>query len=176
MTHSKQKLTSCDGIKLPDQAPVAIVQVSNPPPPSTTSSHLASDNGDHQVPDLRSAEAASDQVSNPRSEPVQSTDNVDLSHPVPLEILIKHKLLSINDVLSCSLLVRLELFHRITSYIQGCQFQVSILPNGQLLDSNRKTHSSPQRWLTFCWSVLGHDKRINRRQAYKMVSIYQNRL
>ncbi|KAL5473205.1 hypothetical protein EMCRGX_G027657 [Ephydatia muelleri] len=78
-----------------------------------------------------------------------------LTEPVPLTSLIKCGLLLPNDdAISCNLL--------------GCEFKASLFHDGRLKSQpDGKMFQTPHQWITSCWAILGHEKRCNKKQAYK---------
>ena len=52
---------------------------------------------------------------------------------------------------------------------QGCEFKASLHEDGSLRGTSGAKFQQPQQWVNSCWATLGHQKKIKKMQAYKMV-------
>ena len=52
---------------------------------------------------------------------------------------------------------------------QGCEFKASLYEDGSLRGASGAKFQQPQQWVNSCWATLGHQKKIKKTQAYKMV-------
>ena len=109
-------------------------------------------------------------------DPLRSSD---LAQPVPLDTLVKHNFMQPRtDCISCKLIVS-RLYRMLCEthccdlstvcVAQGCEFKASLLEDGSLKGANGDKFQQPQQWVSSCWATLGHQKKIKKTHAYKMV-------